>query len=86
MQCSEQVDEEFGWDCMLGKLCRLAKRCQRATTTAPRATQRLQSANQISTDIHVNYMLHPSGVWSALQRNNALTPRDALRQHALEKL
>jgi hypothetical protein len=32
MQCSEPLDEEFGWDCMLGKLCRLAKRWQRAST------------------------------------------------------
>ena len=32
MQCSDSMDEQFGWDCMLGKLCRLAKRCQRAST------------------------------------------------------
>jgi hypothetical protein len=32
MQQSAACDEEFGWDCMLGKLCRLAKRCRRAST------------------------------------------------------
>ena len=32
MQCSDSLDEEFGWECMLGKLCRLAKCCQRAST------------------------------------------------------
>jgi hypothetical protein len=46
MQCSDTLDEQFGWDCMLGKLCRLAKRCQRASTLDARSDPAAQSANQ----------------------------------------
>jgi hypothetical protein len=46
MQCSDAMDEQFGWDCMLRKLCRLAKRCQRTSTLDAKATRPLQSVNQ----------------------------------------
>jgi hypothetical protein len=86
MQCSDSFDEEFGWDCMLGKLCRLAKRGQRASTLDAKATRPLQLANQNSTGTTMNYILHPSSEWGELQRNNSHSPHDALRQHTSEKL
>ena len=86
MQCSATLDEEFGWDCMLGKLCRLAKRCQRASTLDAEATRLLQAANQNSTGTTLNYMLHPSGEWCELQRNYSLSPYVATKQHQREKL
>jgi hypothetical protein len=39
MQCSESLDEEFGWDCMLGKLCRLAKHWPGHRPSGPRTAR-----------------------------------------------
>jgi hypothetical protein len=71
---------------MLGKLCRLAKRCQQASTLDTRSDPAAQSANQNSTGTTLNYILHPSGEWCELQRNNSDSPHDALRQHQRAKL
>jgi hypothetical protein len=86
MQCSESLDEEFGWDCMLGKLCRLAKRCQRASTMSAKTDPAIAIGKQNSTGTTLNYMLIPGGGSCVLQKNNCLLLDDATRQHSLEKL
>jgi hypothetical protein len=59
MQCSELFDKEFGWDCMLGKLCRLAKRCQRTSTLDAPSDPAAAIGRPNSTGIYVELYVGP---------------------------
>jgi hypothetical protein len=69
-QQAEPTKNEFGWDCMLGKLCRLAKRCRPlATTVAWRRSAATNSPRVLRGGL-VNCTLGAVGKWVSLQRNN----------------